>query len=447
MSMSLSEQARNVAASGRYGDTTLLHLNPIELRGIASLFPLTRNPQTGYAEAFLPLLALPALAAAGGGGAALGAGAIGAGALGAGAAGGALGAGALGAGAAGGLGAGALGAGGLSASLAPGAGAALAGSAPLGTTAFGAGVMEGTAAANFAGAGGGIGSLGTSTAGTAGTTGGAASGAYPAAAVQPGAVGGSPAPVATQAPSGLSPGAANVPIPSGGISSMLGNKGAMQLASAGIPALMSGIGGMGGGGGGPKKRKSRPYDRKSVDREYTPGPASPTGRERRNFSPTKYVPYAHGGMVRGYAHGGLVHGYADGGIASLGGGQPAPPEGPQDQAILSGAIQAIRGSHPEPKVAIQAFIQRFGPEAFEALMQREMSAQESTGTSDSIPAVNPDGAPAALSEGEYVVPADVVSGLGEGSTNAGGRSLDGMVQSMRGPTGQIDPQQMPMMPR
>ena len=39
--------------------------------------------------------------------------------------------------------------------------------------------------------------------------------------------------------------------------------------------------------------------------------------------------------------------------------------------------------------------------------------------------------PAALSEGEYVIPADVVSMLGDGNTDAGVKILDGMVEQIR----------------
>lgn len=57
-----------MAGYGRYGDTMLVHMNPIEVAGIASLSPtgkLTTNPVTGQPEAFLPLLA-PALGMLGG---------------------------------------------------------------------------------------------------------------------------------------------------------------------------------------------------------------------------------------------------------------------------------------------------------------------------------------------------------------------------------------------
>jgi hypothetical protein len=36
-----------------------------------------------------------------------------------------------------------------------------------------------------------------------------------------------------------------------------------------------------------------------------------------------------------------------------------------------------------------------------------------------------------LSDGEFVVPADVVSGLGNGSSDAGARALDEMMQRVR----------------
>ena len=48
-----------MAKHGRYGDTMLVHMNPAEVAGIASLVPggrLTTNPVTGQPEACLPLL-------------------------------------------------------------------------------------------------------------------------------------------------------------------------------------------------------------------------------------------------------------------------------------------------------------------------------------------------------------------------------------------------------
>ena len=56
----LQGMAENLAQHGRYGDSMLVHMNPIEVQGIASLSPtgsLTTNPVTGQQEAFLPFLA------------------------------------------------------------------------------------------------------------------------------------------------------------------------------------------------------------------------------------------------------------------------------------------------------------------------------------------------------------------------------------------------------
>lgn len=73
----LKDAANHLASKGRYGDTMMVHMNPIEVDMLASLSPtgqLTTNPDTGQKEAFLPLLfsmaapalmgsAMPALAA------------------------------------------------------------------------------------------------------------------------------------------------------------------------------------------------------------------------------------------------------------------------------------------------------------------------------------------------------------------------------------------------
>ena len=81
----LKKQAQALASKGRFGDTELVHMNPMEVDVLRSMTPnnrLTINPDTGQPEAFLPLLL------------ALGGGVLGAGATAAGAGGllGALGA-------------------------------------------------------------------------------------------------------------------------------------------------------------------------------------------------------------------------------------------------------------------------------------------------------------------------------------------------------------------
>ena len=55
----LQKTAQQLATQGRYGDSMLVHMNPIEVDALAQLSPtgqLTTNPATGQPEAFLPLL-------------------------------------------------------------------------------------------------------------------------------------------------------------------------------------------------------------------------------------------------------------------------------------------------------------------------------------------------------------------------------------------------------
>jgi hypothetical protein len=53
------------------------------------------------------------------------------------------------------------------------------------------------------------------------------------------------------------------------------------------------------------------------------------------------------------------------------------------------------------------------------------------GMSDSIPGVIGGRQPARLADGEFVVPADVVSHLGNGSTDAGAKKLYAMMDKVR----------------
>ena len=81
----VQKQVKNIASKGRYGDSMLMHVNPMEVNAIAQQVPLTINPETGQPEAFLPFLAPIAGSLIGGsllGGTALGA--LGASALGSG---------------------------------------------------------------------------------------------------------------------------------------------------------------------------------------------------------------------------------------------------------------------------------------------------------------------------------------------------------------------------
>lgn len=53
------------------------------------------------------------------------------------------------------------------------------------------------------------------------------------------------------------------------------------------------------------------------------------------------------------------------------------------------------------------------------------------GTSDSVPAIINGQGPAKLSDGEFVIPADAVAHMGNGSNKAGAKKLDQMVKQVR----------------
>ena len=62
----LGKLSQTMSRMGRFGDTTLVHMNPAEVRGLSSLGKLSYNPVTGLPEAFafLPMLAAAGMGAA-----------------------------------------------------------------------------------------------------------------------------------------------------------------------------------------------------------------------------------------------------------------------------------------------------------------------------------------------------------------------------------------------
>jgi hypothetical protein len=175
--------------------------------------------------------------------------------------------------------------------------------------------------------------------------------------------------------------------------------------------------------------------------------------------------FASGGLVKNYSNGGLaqMQGISPGGLgdtvvmeqaASGPGGssiseemfsveglssQPTLQEigsklSPQQMQLVVREIKmAIAGQHPQAEMVIEAARQMFGDQFLEEIalsMAEERLSMQGDGMSDSIPA-SLGQEQVALSEGEYVVPADTVADLGNGSTEAGGRAMDRMVQEVR----------------
>lgn len=475
--MSLKALAAELASKGRFGDKVLVHMHPKEVAGLASLAPggrLPTNPHTGLPEAFffLPFLSALAPAAAGAGAAAAGAAAAGTaaatGALGAGMAAGmtaatsalpTAAAAALPAATASALPAAAaalpaVAEGGIGALTAGASGLAGAGTAPLivGETALGAGAgaitpaLTGAAPAVAEAVPAAVSPI--STAAVPAAAGSTApeilSGGLPGIATSQ--------PAMTPALTGATPATATAATEGGkGIGAFFGGMDMNQMA---LPAMML-MGQMGGGGGGGEDDE----DEKDVGDLPTyedSGGGSPT------FPGDDYTPGMDGEWqyFKPLKAGGLVKGYAEGGVVDLmGGAMPGanlpeataagPVEIPQsplpksqigtptddDKELIAQTVEAIRGRSPDPQGVILAFVQTFGEQALQDLVSRVQSGSgqsgQSDGMSDSIPATIDGQEPASLSQGEFVVPADVVSGIGNGDTNAGAAQLQGMMDNVR----------------
>jgi len=115
------------------------------------------------------------------------------------------------------------------------------------------------------------------------------------------------------------------------------------------------------------------------------------------------------------------------------------------QLLIERAVEAISGqlSEEQASAVVASFIDEFGPEAFQMLREKVLeqivpgSQKEGEirgtggGMDDMIPGMIGNSQPVAVSPGEYIVPADVVSGLGDGSTDAGVGELDQMLDRVR----------------
>jgi hypothetical protein len=113
--------------------------------------------------------------------------------------------------------------------------------------------------------------------------------------------------------------------------------------------------------------------------------------------------------------------------------------------LIELAALALLGRLPEEesKIVIEQFVMEFGEEALQMLRDRvltDMSPNAQTegkiegngkGMDDMVPGMIGDQQPVAVSPGEFIVPADVVSGLGDGDTDAGANELERMMEKVR----------------
>ena len=430
--VNLRNQANRLAAQGRGGDTMLMHMRPDEVAGLASLGGVTRNPVTGLPEGFL----MPALGAA----------------------------------------------------FAPG----------LLSGAFGGGVL-GTALATGLGAGGGQ-ALQSFALGeddplkkgmTAGLTAGIGSAALGGLSQ---AIGGTPDRIVSGSQTfgpresidtladaqGLDPKAFTRKFdPLTGIDTTTSLTGVSGIDSA----LSKGLGGL--------KEGARKVTESMLDNplstgasfgalggtvadssmmpEYSgpmPGEGTSGGSYRGSGETFQGSPLTRTGLAQqdltqyGFGPEGMFFGEGvyrqEGGSLEeesvMAEGIASIPSGGQDEVALmltQEAVDAVRGEHPQPEVAIESFVSYFGPEAFDAL--RTLVIQEESARRIG----NPDGLIAGedggrddiqrgnilngdfpdqeinFSGGEYIFSADDVALMGDGNTEAGARRLDNARANLR----------------
>jgi len=150
-------------------------------------------------------------------------------------------------------------------------------------------------------------------------------------------------------------------------------------------------------------------------------------------------------IPKNYAEGGEVEGDMSAMDMGIGGMQEG---GMNDKELISGAIDVIQGEISNPdqqKVILAQFVSQFGQEALQDLVARVQSGDIASdqqegdgkiegagdGMADMVPASMEGDQDVLLSDGEFVVPADVVSGIGNGSSDAGSNKLEDMMDRVR----------------
>jgi hypothetical protein len=128
------------------------------------------------------------------------------------------------------------------------------------------------------------------------------------------------------------------------------------------------------------------------------------------------------------------------GLRLLAGGGPVSfADGGLTPTIQSGGLQDLYGSRDDQTAGMQISRDGYGMGRLQAMAEGGVAGYAKggyldgpgDGMSDSIPATIEGKQPARLADGEFVIPADVVSHLGNGSTKAGSTRLYAMLDKVR----------------
>lgn len=103
--------------------------------------------------------------------------------------------------------------------------------------------------------------------------------------------------------------------------------------------------------------------------------------------------------------------------------------------VVQAGIAALRGEHPSPREALDAYDRTFGTDATNELIRSYADggvvSGPGSGVADLIPGSIDGREDVRIASGEYVIPAWAVATLGDGSTEAGATILDAMVARLR----------------
>ena len=113
--------------------------------------------------------------------------------------------------------------------------------------------------------------------------------------------------------------------------------------------------------------------------------------------------------------------------------------------LIEMTVEAIKGNIEEPDAIINQFIEEYGVEKFQMLRDAVLKSVAGnpeaqtegllsgtgSGMDDEVMGVIGEQQDIAVSPGEYIVAADVLSGLGDGDTNAGADVMDQVAANVR----------------
>lgn len=263
---------------------------------------------------------------------------------------------------------------------------------------------------------------------------------------------------------GLGAAAVGVTALTGGLGSGLGVKALsaglpkLLLTKAAIPALISGASGLAVGAATPDPKKqnqqqlsdARKYLEDINKREYA----------RQRFMSDAYAPVATqqqqpqapvepGGIASTLG----MNPFAAPGAVNMAEGGKLEPEEQKAQQIVQDAMDAIRGEGEDPEGALNTYLAYYGKEALQDLYKRMSGEGEEEDSAEGEEEYTPPegmikgpgngmddmatarmahgGQKVLLSNDEFIIPADVVSGLGDGSSEAGARKLYAMMDRVR----------------